>query len=76
MLESEGFSIGVVTDAPETFTESIVMFESGNQAEARKVGKAVGIDNTGPVEPDIADLSSGADVAVVIGTDHGPLPGE
>ena len=76
VLESDGFSIGVVTDATETFTESIVMFKSGNQAEAKKVGRAIGIDNTGPMEPDVTDLSSGADVTVVIGTDHGPLPGE
>ena len=76
VLEDDNFDIGVVTDAPETFTESIVMFSSGNQAQARKVGKAVGIDNTGEMTPDITDLSSGADVTVVIGTDHGPLPGE
>jgi hypothetical protein len=52
------------------------MFASGHQAEARKVGKAVGIDNTAPMDAAISGLSSGADVTVVIGTDHGPLPGE
>lgn len=75
-LESDGFGIGVVTNAPETFTESIVMFASGKRVEARKVGSAVGIDNFGPMDADTTDLSSGADVTVVIGTDHGPLPGE
>lgn len=75
-LEQDGYDIGVVTDATETFTESIVMFSNGHQADANKVGKAVGIDNTGQMTPDIADLSSGAEVTVVIGTDHGPLPGE
>lgn len=75
-LEADNFKIGVVTDATDTFTESIVMYSNGNQAEAKKVGKAVGIDNTGPMDPAVTDLSSGADVTVVIGTDHGPLPGE
>ena len=75
-LEQDGYDIGVVTDATETFTESIVMFSNGHQADAKKVGKAVGIDNTGQMTSDIADLSSGAEVTVVIGTDHGPLPGE
>jgi len=75
-LEDDGYQIGVVTDATDTFTESVVMFASGHQAEARKVGKAVGIDNTAPMDAAISGLSSGADVTVVIGTDHGPLPGE
>ncbi len=75
-LEQDGYDIGVVTNATDTVTESIVMFSTGHQADARKVGKAVGIDNTGPMEPDVEDLSSGAEVTVVIGTDHGPLPGE
>lgn len=75
-LEKDNFGVGVVTDATDTFTESVVMYSSGHQAEAKKVGKAVGIDNTEPMTPDITGLSSGADVTVVIGTDHGPLPGE
>jgi hypothetical protein len=75
-LEKDDFKTGVVTDAPDTFTESVVMYSSGHQTEARKVGKAVGIDSTEQMTPDIAGLSSGADVTVVIGTDHGPLPGE
>ena len=75
-LEDDGFKTGVVGDAPEAVTESVVMYSSGHQAEARKVGKAVGIENTEAMSSDIAALSSGADVTVVIGTDHGPLPGE
>lgn len=76
VLEAEGFQIGAVTDAPETFTESIVMFANGERAAARRVGRTVGINNFGPMESDIDDLSSGADAIVVIGTDHGSLPGE
>lgn len=76
-LETENFRIaGNPSDATETFTESIVMYTDGNQARARKVGNAVGIDNTGPMDPAVASLTPSADVTVVIGTDHGPLPGE
>lgn len=76
-LENENFTIaGNPSDATETFTESIVMYTPGNKSSATKVGNAVGITNTAPMEPDIAALTPGASVTVVIGTDHGPLPGE
>lgn len=76
VLEADGYDMGVVDDAPEPFTESVVMYTNGNQAAARKAGRAVGIENTEPVSNEISALSSGAEVTVVIGTDHGPLPGE
>lgn len=76
VIEQDGFSGGTVGDATETFTESVVMFSQGNRPAAKKVGKAVGIDNFEIMTDEIAELSPGADVIVVIGTDHGPLPGE
>ena len=75
-LDDDGFQGGAVDDAPEPVTESVVMYTKGNAAEAKRVGKAVGISNTELMTSDIAALSSGSDVTVVIGTDHGPLPGE
>jgi hypothetical protein len=75
-LNKDGFKTGVVTDATDTFTESVVMFEPGHRPEAKKVGKAVGIDNFEAMDEDVASLSSHAKVTVVIGTDHGPLPGQ
>lgn len=76
VLESDGFRTGVVTDAPEAVTESVVMFSSGNRPAARRVGRTVDVDNSEPMSSEIAELSEGADVMVVIGTDHGSLPGE
>lgn len=76
LLKADGYQEGAVTDATETFTESVVMFSKGNRPAAKRVGKAVGIDNFEPMTDEIAELSVGADVIVVIGTDHGPLPGE
>ena len=75
-LEEDNFDVGVVANATEPVTESVVMYSEGNVAAARKVSKTVGIENTAVMDQDITDLSSGAEVTVVIGTDHGPLPGE
>jgi len=73
-LENAGFKTGIVTDAPETFTTSVIMFTPGNEAAARKVGKSVDIDATEPVIPAVEELTTGAMATVVIGTDHSPLP--
>ncbi|MCO5316217.1 MAG: LytR C-terminal domain-containing protein [Solirubrobacterales bacterium] len=73
-LEDEGYSLGAVTDAPETFTESIVMYLKGHESEAKKVGKSIGIDQTGLMTSDVAALTPGADVTAVLGTDHSALP--
>lgn len=73
-LEEAGFRTGIVTDAPETFTSSVIMFSAGNEAAARKVGRAVDITETEPVIPAVEELTTGAMATVVIGTDHSPLP--
>jgi len=73
-LDDAGFATGIVTDAPDTFTSSVVMFTEGNEAAAKKVGKAVDIDATEPVIPAVEDLTTGAMATVVIGTDHTALP--
>lgn len=74
-LEDDGFSLGVVTDAPETFTSSVVMYTPGNEAAAKKVGKAVDIDSTEAITASVEDITTGAMAVAIIGTDHSPLPG-
>lgn len=73
VLEQDGYQLGTVTDAPATFTESVVMYEPGNEAAAKKVAKAVGVQQTGPVTSDVSTAAN-AMVVVVIGTAHGELP--
>lgn len=73
-LESKGYSLGAVTNAPETFTSSIVMYLKGNEEAARKVGDAIGISETGLMTSDVAEASPGATVTAVIGTDHSAPP--
>lgn len=73
-LESKGYPLGAVTNSPETFTDSIVMYLKGNEAAARKVGSELGITETGLMTSDVAAASPGATVTAVIGTDHSALP--
>jgi len=73
-LEDAGYKTGIVTDAPEPFTTSVIMYTEGNEAAAKKVGKTVDITETEPVTPAVEELTAGAMAVVVIGTDHSPLP--
>ena len=75
LLEAEGFRMGAVTDAPDTFTSSVVMFTPGNRAAARQVGQAVDIDATEPIITEVEDITTGAMAVAIIGTDHSALPG-
>jgi hypothetical protein len=73
-LEQDGFELGTVTDAPETFDTSIVMYKKGDEAAAKKVGRSVDIEETGLITSEVADLAPGAMVTAVIGTDHSAPP--
>jgi len=73
-LEKANFKTGIVTDATETFTSSVVMFTPGNKEAAREVGKAVDISETEPIISSVEGLTTGSMAVVVIGTDHSPLP--
>lgn len=72
-LEQKGYQLGTVTDAPATFTDSVVMFQPGEKAAAKQVGTDVGVNQTSAVTSEVAGTAS-AMVIVVIGTDHGALP--
>ncbi|MDQ2699944.1 MAG: LytR C-terminal domain-containing protein [Actinomycetota bacterium] len=75
VLEAAGFQMGVVTDATETFTSSVVMYSPGNQAAAKKVGRTVDIDATEPITSSVEAITTGADAVAIIGTTHSALPG-
>lgn len=72
-LEQKGYQLGTVTDAPTTFTDSVVMYQPGEKAAAKQVGADVGVKQTGAVTSEVAGTAS-AMVTVVIGTGHGELP--
>ena len=69
-VEGRGFQLGAVTNSPSSFVDSVVMFERGNAPEARRVASALDISQVRLMTPDIASVSGGAPVAVVVGEDN------
>ena len=70
MVEGEGFQLGAVTNSSTSFVDSVVMFERGGAPEARRVAKALGISQVRLMTADIAEVSGGAPVSVIVGEDN------
>lgn len=75
MVEGKGFQLGAVTNSRSSFTESVVMFEQNKGREAHRVAGALQISRVRPMTAEIASLSAGAPVAVVIGEDNASSTG-
>ena len=74
-VERKGFQLGAVTNSATSFTDSVVMFKRGNAPEARRVAAAVGISQVRLMTPDIAEVSGGAPVSVIVGEDNASTSG-
>jgi hypothetical protein len=75
MVERKGFQLGAVTNSRSSFADSAVMFGQGNGREAHRVAAALEISRVRPMTTEIASLSAGAPVAVVIGEDNAASAG-
>ena len=75
MVERKGFQLGAVTNSRSSFEDSVVMFEQGNGREAHRVADSLEISRVRPMTAEIASLSAGAPVAVVIGEDNASSAG-
>ena len=75
MVERQGFQLGAVTNSRSSFEDSVVMFEQGDGREAHRVASALQISRVRPMTSEIASLSAGAPVAVVIGEDNASSAG-
>jgi phage shock protein PspC (stress-responsive transcriptional regulator) len=75
MVEGKGFQLGAVTNSRSSFAGSVVMFEPGSGREAHRVATALAISRVQPMTSEIASLSAGAPVAVVIGDDNASTAG-
>jgi hypothetical protein len=75
MVEGKGFQLGAVTNSSSSFAASVVMFRSGSAPEARRVAKALEISRVRSMTPEIAEVSAGAPVSVVIGEDNASSTG-
>jgi len=69
-VEGKGFQLGAVTNSSSSFAESVVMFRRGHKPEARKVAKALTIPKLELMSSEIESVSSGANVAVIVGEDN------
>lgn len=70
MVQRKGFKQGSVGDTSSIYGRSFVMYRRGYKPEANKVGKRLGIAKLRLMTSDIASISSGAPVAVVLGEDN------
>jgi LytR cell envelope-related transcriptional attenuator len=74
-VERKGFQLGAVTNSSTSFTESVVMFQRGHAPEARRVAAALEIQQVRLMTSDIATVSEGAPVAVIVGEDNASSTG-
>jgi hypothetical protein len=75
MVERRGYQLGAVTNSRSSFSESVVMFEQGEARAANRVADSLEIARVQPMTTEIASLSAGAPVAVVIGEDNAAAAG-
>lgn len=74
-VERKGFQLGAVTNSATSFTDSVVMFRRGHAPEARRVASVLGISDVRLMSADIASVSGGAPVAVIVGEDNAQTSG-
>ncbi|HEY7950784.1 MAG TPA: LytR C-terminal domain-containing protein [Solirubrobacterales bacterium] len=74
-VERKGFQLGAVTNSSTSFADSVVMFERGDAPEARRVAAALGISEVRLMTADVAAVSGGAPVSVIVGEDNAAAEG-
>lgn len=74
-VEGKGFQLGAVTNSATSFSSSVVMFERGHAREAHLVADALGISEVRLMTSDIASVSGGAPVSVIVGEDDASASG-
>jgi hypothetical protein len=74
-VESRGFDLGEITNTDSAFEESEVMFRNGYGASAHQIADLLEIQRVRPMTSEIAAVSAGAPVAVVIGEDNASSAG-
>jgi LytR cell envelope-related transcriptional attenuator len=74
-VEEQGFELGAVTNTESEFEDSVVMFKPGREPEAKVVAKRLSISKVQPMISEVAEVSCGANVSVVVGEDNAPAEG-
>ena len=68
-LKDKGYETGKVTNTETAFDASTVMFDSGSEACAGEVARALSVQATEPMDQEVRSIAEGAQVAVVLGED-------
>jgi hypothetical protein len=74
-VERKGFQLGAVTNSATSFTDSVVMYKRGHAPEARRVSSVLDISDVQLMSADIASVSDGASVSVIVGEDNASTSG-
>lgn len=74
-VERHGYQLGAVSNSRSSFAKSVVMFKPGEGREAHRVADTLEISRVRPMTAEIASLSAGAPVTVVIGDDNASSSG-
>lgn len=74
-VEQHGFQLGAVSNSRSSYSESVVMFEAAEGRAAHRVADALEISHVRPMTAEIASLSAGAPVTVVVGEDNASTTG-
>jgi hypothetical protein len=74
-VEGKGFRLGAVTNSNSSFVDSVVMFERGHGREAHMVARSLGISKVRLMTSDVASVSAGAPVSVIVGEEDAAASG-
>jgi hypothetical protein len=73
VVKQAGYPIGVKTNAPAGFAETVIMYEPKAEGDAAELGRAIskqlGETQTQEMGPDIRETADGAPLALVVGAD-------
>jgi hypothetical protein len=69
-VEGKGFQLGAITNTSSSFADSVVMFTRGHRPEAKRVAKQLGISKLALMTEEIEEISSQANVTVIVGEDN------
>ncbi len=69
-VEANDFTLGAVTTNPETVEQTVVLYEPGSQAAAKRLSTRLGGVPVQPIDRQAQRLAEGAQVVVIAGQDR------
>lgn len=69
-LKQKGYKVTPITNTESGFDTSTIMFDQGGQQCVADIAPVIGIQDSGPMDPEIQGIAAGAVLAVVLGEDQ------